>query len=324
MISQFPTFITMRLPGVALLMLFIIPMDIATAKINTGSDGIAVHGHDVVAYFLEGRAVKGTSEFEYAWQDAKWQFSSEANKKLFADNPERYAPQYGGFCAVCLALDSELTDANPKAWTIVDGKLYLNYSMYQRTQWRIRSSTYVKFGDEEWAKATALTQETYPIAVLTHGLYYGGRPWRQPGNPDGAFQGIGASIYRAIRQQSSFSIRYADEPWEDPSARSEVNRGGGWPFTGTNVDRKDVWTLDGDARYMTPNLEQVYRLGHDLGVDAISMYFFQPRWKQPQWPVYVYVIDIEQQRVYAQKGTNTEASELVARAFGEFVAGRKQ
>jgi hypothetical protein len=150
MVSRYQKVATTRLSELLLLMFLITPMQAAIAKVNTGSDGVAIHGYDVVAYFLEGRAVRGTSEFEHEWQDAKWHFASATNKDLFVANSERYAPQYGGFCATCLALDGELADANPKAWTIVDGKLYLNYSMHQRTQWRIRSDLYVRYGDDGW------------------------------------------------------------------------------------------------------------------------------------------------------------------------------
>ncbi len=197
-------------------MFLITPMHTAIAKVNTGTDGVAVHGYDVVAYFLEGRAVRGTSEFEHDWQDAKWQFASAANKDLFAANPQRYVPQYGGFCATCLALDGELTDANPKAWTIIDGKLYLNYSMHQRTQWRIRASVYVKFGDDEWTKVVALEEkpagsdESYRIAVIKPAFYNAGGPSPSPS----VLGDLGGDIYESIRQQPSFPITHADEPHE--------------------------------------------------------------------------------------------------------------
>ncbi len=66
-------------------------------KVNTNRFGLAIKGYDPVAYFTEGRAVKGKKEFEYKWEDAKWRFSSAGNRDLFAANPEKYAPQYGGF-----------------------------------------------------------------------------------------------------------------------------------------------------------------------------------------------------------------------------------
>jgi hypothetical protein len=102
-----------------------------------------------------------------------------------------------------------------------------------------------------------------------------------------------------------------------------VNRGGDWPFPETSVDRKVVWEWESSQQYMTPNLEQVYQAGRKLGVDGVVMYYFKPVWRFPQWPVEVYVIDIEQQRVYAHKGTNTETSTLVRQAFSDFVTGRK-
>ncbi len=66
-------------------------------KINTNWLGVAIKGYDPVAYFTEGRAVKGKKEFKFKWQDAKWHFSSAANRDKFTANPEAYAPQYGGF-----------------------------------------------------------------------------------------------------------------------------------------------------------------------------------------------------------------------------------
>ena len=65
--------------------------------IATDSSGVAIKGYDTVAYFTEGRAVKGTSKFSYNWNDAKWYFESAKNRDLFAADPEQYAPQYGGY-----------------------------------------------------------------------------------------------------------------------------------------------------------------------------------------------------------------------------------
>ncbi len=77
-------------------------------------------------------------------------------------------------------------------------------------------------------------------------------------------------------------------------------------------------------QYMTPKLERVYRAGRELGVDGVVMYYFRPVFRMPQWPLEVYMFDIEQQHVYVHKGTNWEASKLVRQAFSDFVAGRKQ
>ncbi len=69
----------------------------AEKKVNTDGSGVAIKGYDPVAYFTEGRPVKGSPEFEYEWQDAKWRFASPANRDKFVVNPEAYAPQYGGY-----------------------------------------------------------------------------------------------------------------------------------------------------------------------------------------------------------------------------------
>ena len=61
------------------------------------SFGVAIRGYDSVAYHTEGRAVKGKKEFSYGWNDATWRFASAENRDLFAADPERYAPQYGGY-----------------------------------------------------------------------------------------------------------------------------------------------------------------------------------------------------------------------------------
>jgi len=70
---------------------------IAFEKVNQTFWGVAIKGYDTVAYHTEGRAVKGHRKYSHTWNDAKWYFSSAENRNLFAADPERYAPQYGGY-----------------------------------------------------------------------------------------------------------------------------------------------------------------------------------------------------------------------------------
>jgi YHS domain-containing protein len=70
---------------------------IAFEKVNQMSWGVAIKGYDTVAYHTEGRAVKGQVKYSYEWNDAKWHFSSAENRDLFAADPDRYAPKYGGY-----------------------------------------------------------------------------------------------------------------------------------------------------------------------------------------------------------------------------------
>jgi YHS domain-containing protein len=79
--------------------LFILWSSVGSAfdKVNQTFFGTAIKGYDTVAYHTEGRAVKGKSRYSYKWNDAKWHFANAENRDLFAANPERYAPQYGGY-----------------------------------------------------------------------------------------------------------------------------------------------------------------------------------------------------------------------------------
>lgn len=97
--------------------------------------GVAIRGADPVAYFTESRYVSGSADHTYEWANATWQFSSAENRDLFADNPEQYAPQYGGFCAWAVS-EGYTASVDPNAWEIVDGKLYLNYDARIQRRWQ--------------------------------------------------------------------------------------------------------------------------------------------------------------------------------------------
>ena len=96
--------------------------------------GVAIEGADPVAYFLDGRAMAGSSDFTHDWDGAEWRFASAANRDRFAAEPERYAPRYGGYCAWAVS-QGYTADIDPEAWTIVDGALYLNYSKSVQATW---------------------------------------------------------------------------------------------------------------------------------------------------------------------------------------------
>jgi len=96
--------------------------------------GTAIRGYDTVAYFTEGRPVDGSDEFTTEWQGATWRFASREHLDLFEADPGKYAPQYGGYCAYGVAQDG-LVKIEPELWTIVDGKLYLNYDEGVQETW---------------------------------------------------------------------------------------------------------------------------------------------------------------------------------------------
>ncbi|MEM1153304.1 MAG: YHS domain-containing (seleno)protein [Pseudomonadota bacterium] len=96
--------------------------------------GVAIRGADTVAYFTQMQYVPGSDEFTTQWNGATWKFSSQDHLDLFIADPDKYAPQYGGYCAYGVAQDY-LVKIEPEAWSIVDGKLYLNYSANVQEEW---------------------------------------------------------------------------------------------------------------------------------------------------------------------------------------------
>jgi hypothetical protein len=139
-------------------------MFIAAAIANAGertplavdANHIAIKGYDPVAYFTDRKAVKGDSRFAYAYDDAEWQFANAAHRDMFVADPDHYMPQYGGFCAACVAMKlcaglTNLAPADPEAWTIVDGKLYMVASKKFLDQWKANSAENIKQADMHWA-----------------------------------------------------------------------------------------------------------------------------------------------------------------------------
>ncbi|MEO9484887.1 MAG: YHS domain-containing (seleno)protein [Ekhidna sp.] len=101
--------------------------------------GIALLGYDVVAYFTLDKAVKGMAVHSFEWKEKAWYFISPEHKELFIQHPENYAPQYGGFCAFGIS-NGYKASTRPEAFTIEDGKLYLNFAKYVRNDgWKRRA-----------------------------------------------------------------------------------------------------------------------------------------------------------------------------------------
>lgn len=96
-------------------------------KINKDDNGVAIMGYDPVAYFVEGKPAMGMEKYSYRWNDAEWYFASKQHMTMFKENPDKYAPQYGGYCAYA-ASKGYYAETDPNAWAIHDGKLYLNHN----------------------------------------------------------------------------------------------------------------------------------------------------------------------------------------------------
>ena len=110
---------------------------------------LAIRGYDPVAYFTEGEAVKGKREFTLGWQGADWRFASGENRNLFADDPEKYAPQYGGYCAWAVSRNYT-APTDPDAFTVVGDKLYLNYNRKIMAQWLEDRDANIESADRNW------------------------------------------------------------------------------------------------------------------------------------------------------------------------------
>ncbi len=111
----------------------------------------AIRGYDPVAYFTEGQPVKGSREFSHRWKSADWYFASAENLAMFREDPERYAPQYGGYCAYAMS-KGRFADTDPEAWTIHEGKLYLNHSKRVRERWSKDIPGNIRSADRNWRR----------------------------------------------------------------------------------------------------------------------------------------------------------------------------
>jgi len=110
----------------------------------------AVSGYDVVSYFTENKQVKGSSQYTFEYQGADWYFSTAEHLALFKNDPTKYAPQYGGYCAWALSQDQR-APGNAPFWTIHKGKLYLNYDQSVLDTWRTDKDGFIKKADLHWA-----------------------------------------------------------------------------------------------------------------------------------------------------------------------------
>jgi hypothetical protein len=126
---------------------------------------LAISGYDPVAYFTDGKPVRGQSAFEYVWHDARWQFASAADRASFVKDPDHYAPQYDGFCAVGVGYENGHKDTvDPTAWAIVGGKLYLTHSQHWLGVFRENTAANIALADKNWptVKEQNMVFDGYP------------------------------------------------------------------------------------------------------------------------------------------------------------------
>lgn len=119
-------------------------------------NNLALAGYDPVAYFHSGKAQKGKAEFELEWMETTWRFASVENRDKFAASPHDFAPQFGGYCAWGMK-EGYRAKTDPKAWTIYQGHLYLNYNPKYRRKWQSDKDAFISIATENWSRGT--TQE---------------------------------------------------------------------------------------------------------------------------------------------------------------------
>lgn len=131
------------------LMWLVLPMSALAQEFNLDAAGLALRGYDPVAYFAAGKPEAGRSEFTASHKGATYRFVSAANRDAFVAAPERYLPQYGGWCAFAAA-DGKKADGDPQVWRIENGKLYLNYNRSVGQRWSADIPGFVARADAKW------------------------------------------------------------------------------------------------------------------------------------------------------------------------------
>ena len=116
-------------------------------KIDKDKNDVAINGYDPVAYFTDSKSVMGTNKYSYKWNGAEWYFANKSHMEMFEKNPDKYAPQYGGFCAFGVTKD-KLVSSDPNAWQIVDGRLYLCHTKEVHKLWEKDLKNNIKKGDK--------------------------------------------------------------------------------------------------------------------------------------------------------------------------------
>ncbi len=115
------------------------------------TDNKAIKGYDAVAYFKQGKPAEGNKDFSYFWNGANWYFSSKQNLDSFKTSPQKFAPQFGGYCAYGTA-EGHKAPTDPYAWTIVNNKLYLNYNKEVQSLWKQKQNEYIQAAENNWPK----------------------------------------------------------------------------------------------------------------------------------------------------------------------------
>ncbi|MCY4305923.1 MAG: YHS domain protein [Aestuariivita sp.] len=137
--------ITLLIAGQVMLLNY----SVANSPMVFSNNDVAINGYDPVAYFIEGKPVKGKVEYAVEWKGATWLFSDMDNQSRFEMSPSEFAPQYGGYCAYAVSRGYTAMTV-PEAWRIVNNKLYLNYSLGVRRIWEKNTAENIRKANKNW------------------------------------------------------------------------------------------------------------------------------------------------------------------------------
>lgn len=130
-----------------------------STTLNKNSNNLVLDGYDAVAYFRENLPREGKPEFTADYSGGKWQFVSAENRDMFQKDPEKYVPQYGGYCAWAVG-QGYTADTDPQTGQVVDGKLYLNYNPEVATKWNQDNGKFIADGDKNWLTLSGKAEES--------------------------------------------------------------------------------------------------------------------------------------------------------------------
>jgi len=131
--------------------LSVVMAPVQAADLSKTWAGIAIDGYDATSYFIAGEARTGDKRYEFQWQGATWRFATEQGRDKFAANPDRYRPEYGGFCANGMS-EGHKIEGSGTIWRIIDDKLYLFYADRGRQRWASNASQWIKDADLNWQR----------------------------------------------------------------------------------------------------------------------------------------------------------------------------
>ncbi|CAG0973727.1 hypothetical protein PHYC_01389 [Phycisphaerales bacterium] len=240
--------------------------------LNLDKDGVAIEGHDPVAYFTDGKPVKGDPTIRSTHAGAEYRFGTPEHKTMFDADPERFVPQFGGYCAYAASINA-ISPVDPRYWEIVDGRLILQHNQRAWDLWHKDAANNLVKADKNWPGLT--DRNGAPPRVLLNidaqGLalegfdptsyFLDGKP--RKGNPSLARSYQGATYYFV---DSDHKNAFEKDP------AKYVPKFGGFCGYAASINKvspvnPEIWQIVGD-RVVLQHTQEAYRLfNQDAGVN---------------------------------------------------------